>query len=285
MLLPYGKKGSRWIHISEVPSGQTGLHCPYCEELLLAKKGKRNAHHFAHVGYSCMRTGSASLLDLGKKLPTQLAITDYVKRKQQSIVQQLGRLQKKQAILQKRNEKQQQLIKTLVQYLKAEQNRTVSRALVAHIRYEFNPLPDLSYLTTSFAVHIKAARYYHVTQQQLAEMTTKLELYKEELAWFQRFQVYFLEIRTSPYSVFYKIGLTARTVSERVQEIRQDLRQFPNLDIKVCYVLQGVAFLETFFKQKYRSHRHDLEQHTEYFVFEYYEIAAIKQQLKKLGEE
>lgn len=47
--LPFGKKEEKLIHISDVESGlQCGCVCPSCEAPLIARKGQKTAHHFAH---------------------------------------------------------------------------------------------------------------------------------------------------------------------------------------------------------------------------------------------
>ncbi len=280
MILPYGKKTSRLIHISEVPSGQTDLQCPYCAAELLAKKGKQNAHHFAHVGKSCLGAGSAALLGLGKELPTQLQLISYAQRKRQHIQQALQKREKQTTFLNKKDSQNKQLIKNIVAYLQAHKQRMQAQKVIAYVRYEFEAFPDLAHLPNSFAPHLAALQAYHSTKQQASEAADKLALYQKELEWFHSFKVYFLEIKTGEYNTFYKIGLTSRTLSERLQEIRKDLKDFPKLDIQVLYELEGVAFLETFFKQKYRKQRYQLGQYTEYFAFEYYELEAIKKELE-----
>lgn len=53
--LPFGLRDGRLFSIEEVPRGLAcGCACPACGELLVAKKGARHAHHFAHHrGGSC----------------------------------------------------------------------------------------------------------------------------------------------------------------------------------------------------------------------------------------
>ena len=65
--LPSGvNEQGRYVHISQVTSGATDLHCPYCAGLLTAKKGKRLAHHFAHTNETCLDVAGKdfSALDL-----------------------------------------------------------------------------------------------------------------------------------------------------------------------------------------------------------------------------
>ncbi|MEM9990763.1 MAG: GIY-YIG nuclease family protein [Bacteroidota bacterium] len=282
MLLPYGEKEGKLIHISEVPSGRTDLHCPYCGAALLAKKGKQNAHHFAHLEQSCLHSGSAALLGLGKKLPLQLSLSEYVQRKWQDFQQAKYRLQKQHDFLNGRNTQHQHQLKTLVAYLRTYQMSEQTQAVVAYIRDEFNSQPLLDNLPASFTQHRKAVQQYHSTKQELAETAFRLALYQRELVWFNRFQLYFLEIRVNAYHIFYKIGLTARQLSERLQEIRQDLKSFPSFQIQVLFQSNGVAFLETFFKQKYQSKRYSFGKHTEYFTFAYYELQDVQKEFEQI---
>lgn len=47
--IPYAIRNGEWIHISQVESGlKSNCVCPCCKKVLLAKKGLKNVHHFAH---------------------------------------------------------------------------------------------------------------------------------------------------------------------------------------------------------------------------------------------
>ncbi len=74
--LPFGlnEKGEL-VHISEVPSGKSNCICPRCAGQLIARKGSKNTHHFAHVTEECQsgfETGlhlfAKSVLEKNKKL-------------------------------------------------------------------------------------------------------------------------------------------------------------------------------------------------------------------------
>lgn len=52
--LIYALKNGKAVHISEVESGlKCGCVCPACGEPLVAKKGAKNLHHFAHTNNTC----------------------------------------------------------------------------------------------------------------------------------------------------------------------------------------------------------------------------------------
>ena len=61
--LIYALKNGKAIHISEVESGlKCGCVCPACGEPLVAKKGNKNLHHFAHKsGQNCEHGYETSL--------------------------------------------------------------------------------------------------------------------------------------------------------------------------------------------------------------------------------
>ena len=47
--LPYGLRDGRLMHVGEVEGGRRcGCVCPECRQPLIAKKGAKNLHHFAH---------------------------------------------------------------------------------------------------------------------------------------------------------------------------------------------------------------------------------------------
>lgn len=66
--IPYGVRDGRLVHISEVDSGVAcGCICPECAGQLVARKGPKTAHHFAHYpGADC--NPETVLHRLGKQL-------------------------------------------------------------------------------------------------------------------------------------------------------------------------------------------------------------------------
>ena len=66
--LPFAVRGEALVHISEVTSGrQPDCLCPECGEQLIARKGPKLAHHFAHrSGTDC--SGETALHKFGKLL-------------------------------------------------------------------------------------------------------------------------------------------------------------------------------------------------------------------------
>ncbi len=73
-LLPYGLKDGKLIHIDDAEKGLScGCICPACNTALIAKKGGRNIHHFAHYsGVNCSH-GLETILHLKAKEILQCA--------------------------------------------------------------------------------------------------------------------------------------------------------------------------------------------------------------------
>ncbi len=68
--LIYALKDNKTIHISEVESGfKCGCVCPACGEPLIAKKGSKVIHHFAHyAGHNCEHGYESSLHIAAKEI-------------------------------------------------------------------------------------------------------------------------------------------------------------------------------------------------------------------------
>lgn len=314
MLLPYGKKDGHLIHISEVDRGKTKLVCPYCQQLLIAKKGKKIAHHFAHEGKSCL-SSTADFFGLKNNLPTHLSLLQYTQKKFNETTQQIGKLQKAKVYLNRQSDWQKQQIRNLVNQLSSYQEdsfKTVRKQIIQFCKEEFstsidwsllhsehfliytNGIKEIKYPQISPSIHqdfypksfkgaVAALERYHSTQHQLIETNEKLRLFQSDWTWFKQFKLYFLRINTGTYSTFYKIGLTSRDIAIRIKEIERDLASiFQSPSIEVLFQTESVAFLEHFFKQKYQSHRYHLEQFTEYFYFEPYELEQLLSVFKKV---
>lgn len=283
MLLPYGSQHGNLIHISEVRSGKSALTCPYCDDALIARKGKVVAHHFAHAHKSCMSKMSADFFGLSQKaIPIHLSLQQYTLQRKRYLQQQLQQLEKRQHYLVSKRERFQILLHQLLNQLANDHTDAYFQTL-RHLQKPTAPLPNFKLLP-----HTQQLRYDFLAQiievqHQAAETTVMLELYQKDLAWFNKFQLYFLEIQTSDYCTFYKIGLTSRNLTTRIQEIRQSLQSlFTELHIKVCFQKAGIAFLEHFFKLKYQQQRYPIQNYTEYFTFEPFEVEALLLELERL---
>lgn len=68
MKLPYGLKDGKLVHISEVDKGKKcGCVCPACDSPLIAKKGEKTIHHFAHDKKYICNNGVETALHIAAK--------------------------------------------------------------------------------------------------------------------------------------------------------------------------------------------------------------------------
>ncbi|MEM9885632.1 MAG: competence protein CoiA family protein [Bacteroidota bacterium] len=319
MLLPYGKKEAHLVHISEVESGIGAYYCPYCEGQLMAKKGKKMAHHFAHVGASCWSASSYDFFGIKKQSPLYRTLSEYADKKQKEMSVIIQKLTKQQAQLDRHQHQIQESIRKMVHSLtdlqeSSEAARTALRELKQYLYDEFKAIPDLSairhpklfsytngerkinyqealqaentaFYPSYYHYPLLALKNYHKNRYRLKEVADKLALYEQDLAYFKGFHLYFLKIELDENRAFYKIGLSSRPLAVRIREIERVLKKhFRQLSIEVLYQLKNVAFLENFFKQKYREHRYHIADFTEYFVLDAYLLAEILKEFEMIEE-
>ena len=304
MKLPFGIFEGKFVHISEVTSGRTTMLCPYCQQKLMAKKGRIKRHHFAHDGAGCTQHFAANFFGITGRLPVKLPLSVYA-------FQKLSKIEKyrKDLMEEKRNYDTKQSSKgTIIPELKRKLKelsqvdttgnipiilQQVDRFLNQKIapfpefhlirlpqytkgytngkrNCQFGELnPDLHeyYYPIPFQPYVEHLKSYHQKAIDLKEITTKLTLFKKDLSYFKQFDLYFIEVLTD-HQKMYKIGLTSRKLAYRLKEIKEDLKQyFLRVELTPLFQLKGFAFLETFFKQKYEVHQKKIGQLTEYFSF------------------
>ena len=74
VMLPYGLQGQKLVSISSVTGGLAcNCICPACKERLIARKGAKKIHHFAHYQGSGCRNGLETVLHLKAKTILQEA--------------------------------------------------------------------------------------------------------------------------------------------------------------------------------------------------------------------
>lgn len=313
MKLPYGVSNGNFIHISEVPSGRSELQCPFCQQLLLAKKGKIKRHHFAHDGSSCISSFNNNFFSILGKLPIHLPLCMYAKHKVETINTQLLELQQQQQTVLQKNQKEQQLIPELLsiltqleqRYVKNKQSKkaklikSIKDQTYRYTTHKIAPFPEFHlirdpdlfkdgftdgkkncrteevqqdifeyFYPIAINKHIQCLRdSQQHTETGIMEIQSKVDLFQQELDYFNLFDLYFIEVTTDT-DQFHKIGLTSRSIAIRLKEIKRDLSPFyPTLQFKVLFLKKGVAFTETFFKQKYTSFQLPIGKLTEYFKF------------------
>lgn len=135
---------------------------------------------------------------------------------------------------------------------------------------------------------------YQALRRKVVAAKEKLAAFEAEWERFKRFRLYFLLLEVPGQEVFFKIGITSRpNIMDRIKEITWDVRELGKSDVVVLYELSGYAFLESYFKKKYRDYCLPIKiakepyldggYHTEYFRFSYEPLLdKIRSDFKKL---
>jgi len=320
MKLPFGIYQGKYIHISEVNSGKTTVLCPYCQQQLMAKKGRIKRHHFAHDGKGCTQHFAAHFFDITGRLKTQLPLSIYANQKLSKIQHYYKELKEQEQNYSTKTKQESELIPALkaqLQVLKkmdatgdiSEIMQQVDRFIAQKIApfpafhwiklpqftagytdgkrecdfEELNPDTHEYFYPKAFQKYVTFLKNYHQKVDTFKENTAKIVLFEKDLAYFKQFDLYFLEV-IADHQKMYKIGLTSRDLTLRRKEIKQALsNHFLKVQLKPLFHLKGFAFLETFFKQKYATHQVKIGQLTEYFSFSDAMLSLILKDLNLLN--
>ena len=264
--LKYGVNPDReLITISKVTSGKTNLVCPFCDRSLTAKKGKIKQHHFAHTGETCLRVRKGKLpslplydnfhlnlsgkhFQLVKDLWREYGNTDY------AIITVPFELETKKLFTwTQKGYYFTDLGKIPVGGLSLSGFNTIQEPLI---------LAELNRLTNS--VEMAKAIGGEVLEEKLVD----LKIYRLQIQRILRFTLYFLEIEADDKTI-HKIGVTSRTMSNRLPEIERDLKQhYSQIKIDVLGTWQHRGNVELYFKHRYQRFNYRIGKLTEYYRFE-----------------
>ena len=264
--LKYGVNPDReLITISKVTSGKTNLVCPFCDRSLTAKKGKIKQHHFAHTGETCLRVRKGKLpslplydnfhlnlsgkhFQLVKDLWREYGNTDY------AIITVPFELETKKLFTwTQKGYYFTDLGKIPVGGLSLSGFNTIQEPLI---------LAELNRLTNS--VEMAKAIGGEVLESKLAD----LKIYRLQIQRILKFTLYFLKIEADGKTI-HKIGVTSRTMSNRLPEIERDLKQhYSQIKIDVLRTWQHRGNVELYFKHRYQKFNYRIGKLTEYYRFE-----------------
>jgi len=131
--------------------------------------------------------------------------------------------------------------------------------------WEYERYEKKKFVPERLAGLYKIFRAYAEQKSRLNQLQVDIPVFEQEQKYFQQFTLYFLEVRADTGN-YHKIGITGRTVDDRLKEVEQDARKLGNVTVSIRNQVKGYAFLETFFKRKYADHHIEFRAHTEYFT-------------------
>ena len=276
------------VAVDDAPRGKTQLQCPYCGGGLTAKKGQVVQHHFAHMGETCRavdRGDDAIGLPLYNQFNLQLsgkelellrdlwarygAGTVYPSGKELRLAQRL----EARGVLawnpyQRRGRGGYEITK-----LGKIPVGALSLLLFNQVQ---EPLLHQKHTALEQAVADARTRPEAVLDQAL----TDLRLYRAQWKRILSTTLYFLEVQAAG-ETLYKIGVTQRSVEERVAEIAQDVRAVAgDVTIRVLGAWPQRGNVELYFKHRYAANQRRLGTLTEYFSFT--EVGLVLRDLRRM---
>jgi hypothetical protein len=264
---PDGKLAS----IDEVGRGKTNLACLYCGGSLTAKKGSVKEHHFAHTGETCKPVSQRIKTKAFPSLPLYDSFNIELK-----------------------GEELEQLKVLWKEY--GAQNRSIPKDLV-NFRWELKGLLESSgdrtyHFTDLGKIPVGAlplAQFNSVQEPLLLDQLMKLEgsveiavaaglscleerradllIYRAQLRRILVNSLYFLEVKADG-NIFYKIGVTTRSIEERIAEVQRDVRaHYSDVVVNLLGLWEHRGNVELYFKHRYKAFNYRIGKLTEYFTF------------------
>jgi T5orf172 domain. len=92
--------------------------------------------------------------------------------------------------------------------------------------------------------------------------------------------LYFLELKANG-TIFYKIGITTRSIEERIAQVQRDVRaHYLDVAVSLLGLWEQRGNVELYFKHQYQPFNYRIGKLTEYFVFPF--VKALLQDLYEM---
>ncbi|WP_333341479.1 GIY-YIG nuclease family protein [Microcoleus sp. BROC3] len=113
----------------------------------------------------------------------------------------------------------------------------------------------------------------------LEERRADLLIYRAQLRRILVNSLYFLEVKADG-NIFYKIGVTTRSIEERIAEVQRDVRaHYSDVVVNLLGFWEHRGNVDLYFKHRYQPFNYRIGKLTEYFQF-----PNVKVVLQDLGE-
>jgi hypothetical protein len=272
MWLKYGVALNGFLtSIDEVGRGKTQLTCLYCGGSLTAKKGSVKEHHFAHTEETCFPVSQRIKTKAFPSLPLYDNFNIELKGEE---LEQLKVLWKEYGA-QKRS-----IPKDLVNFrwqLKGLLEKEGSGS------YQFTDLGKIPVGALPLALFNRVQEPLLLSELMklegsveiaeaaglscLEERRADLLIYRAQLRRILVNALYFLEVKADG-NTFYKIGITARPIEERIAEVQRDVRaHYSDVAINLLGLCEHRGNVELYFKHRYKTFNYRIGKLTEYFQF------------------
>ncbi|MEG3941435.1 GIY-YIG nuclease family protein [Microcoleus sp. S36b_A3] len=257
--------------IDEVVRGKTNLACLYCGGSLTAKKGSVKEHHFAHTGETCKFVTARIKTKAFPSLPLYDNFTIQLKGEE---LEQLKVLWKEYGA-QKRS-----IPRDLVSFRWQLKGLLESEGASS---YQFTNLGKIPVGALPLALFNKVQEPLLLSELMklegsveialsaglscLEERRADLLIYRAQLRRILVNSLYFLEVKADGHC-FYKIGVTTRSIEERIAEVQRDVRaHYSDVVVNLLGLWESRGNVELYFKHRYQPFNYRIGKLTEYFVF------------------
>jgi hypothetical protein len=257
--------------IDEVARGKTNLACLYCGGGLTAKKGNVKEHHFAHTGETCKPVSQRIKTKAFPSLPLYDHFNIELKGEE---LEQLKVLWKEYGA------RDYAIPKDLVNFrwqlkglLESEGDRIyqftdlgkipVGALPLALFNRVQEPLLLSELIKLEDSVEIAEAAGFSCLEERRADLL----IYRAQLRRILVNSLYFLEVKADG-NIFYKIGVTTRSIEERIAEVQRDVRaHYSNVAVSLLGLWEHRGNVELYFKHRYQPFNYRIGKLTEYFAF------------------
>jgi hypothetical protein len=257
--------------IDEVVRGKTNLACLYCGGGLTAKKGAVKEHHFAHTGETCKPVSQRIKTKAFPSLPLYDNFTIQLKGEE---LEQLKVLWKEYGA------QDYAIPKDLVNFrwqlkglLESSGDRTYHFTDLGKIPVGALPLASFNRVQEPLLLTelVKLERSVEVAGAAglscVDERRADLQIYRAQLRRILVNALYFLEVKAND-NIFYKIGVTTRSIDERIAEVQRDVRaHYSAVAVNLLGLWEHRGNVELYFKHRYKAFNYRIGKLTEYFAF------------------
>ena len=271
------------VCIEDIPSGKTSLTCLYCGGGLTAKKGRVKEHHFAHTQETCRPVANRVAyrdfpalplydnfnIQLSGKELEELKVfwLNYGVRNEGIFVKPSLRL-----ILSKLLTWNEGGFYELTQLGKIPVGALPLRL--------FNEVQEPLLLEKLAKLEQAAQRAKLINSKYWSERFADFRIYHAQLKRILENNLYFLQIKAGR-KLLHKIGVTKRSIEERVMEVQRDLAtHYKRVEIQVLDVWKHRGNVELYFKHRYQDFNYRIGSLTEYFQFT--DVEAVWDDLRQM---
>jgi len=258
-------------NIDEVVRGKTNLACLYCGGSLTAKKGSVKEHHFAHTEETCFPVSQRIKTKAFPSLPLYDNFNIQLKGEE---------LEQLKVLWQEYGAKDYAIPKDLVNFrwqlkglLGSEGSGTYQFTDLGKIPVGALPLARFNKVQEPLLVSELASLEGSVEIAEAADLSclderrADLLIYRAQLRRILVNSLYFLEVKANG-NCFYKIGVTTRSIEERIAEVQRDVRaHYSDVAVNLLGLWEHRGNVELYFKHRYKAFNYRIGKLTEYFAF------------------